>query len=197
MPTRLFFAALPSILSLTFGLQIAHADIYTWTDADGRVNVSNLAPPAGARVTSVMHETAPKIAPPSDSYREAARQAEALALADRVRQLESEVELARRPPPPPPEWAMAPAPPPVQYAYPPAPPAQYDVTPQASSECDPARTNCGPFGVLYPYPYQSVVVIRAPYFRRSRPDFDRGGRHVAWQRPPMHVAGGLHPLILR
>jgi hypothetical protein len=149
MPTRLFVALLPSIVSLTFGLQLARADIYTWVDTDGRVNVSNLAPPAGARVTSVMHESAPKVAPVSDSYREAARQAEALARADRVRQLEREVELARRPEPPP-QWAMAPAPPIVQYVYPPSapPPAQYDATPQASSDCDPARTNCGPFGVI-------------------------------------------------
>ena len=35
----------------------ARADIYTWTDAGGRVNISNLAPPEGARVTSVLHET--------------------------------------------------------------------------------------------------------------------------------------------
>src|SRR5438034_941623 len=147
-----------------------------------------------------MHESAPKIAPPSDSYREAARQAEVLALADRLRQLEREVEIARHPPPPP-QYSVAPALPPVQYAYAAPPPAQYDVTPQASSQCDPARTNCGPFGVIYPFinPYPaSVIVVRAPNFRRPPPGLVRGGRNPAPPpRPPMHAAFGPAPLKLR
>ena len=210
MRARLLFAVLLSLLGLTLGLRLAYADTYTWTDASGRVNVSNMPPPEGSRVTHVVHESAPKVAPPSDSYREAARQAEVLALADRVRQLEREVEIARQPPPP--QYAVAPAPPPVQYAYAPppvqyAPPAQYDVTPQASAECDPARTNCGPFGVLNSYvnpygnpyinPYPaSVVVIRAPNFRRPYPV--HGGRNPAPPtRPPMRTASGLNPVRLR
>ena len=62
MVTLLLRASLPAILAGTFGLQLAHADIYTWVDASGSINVSNVAPPEGVRVTSVMHESAPAIA---------------------------------------------------------------------------------------------------------------------------------------
>jgi hypothetical protein len=214
MRARLLFAVLLPMLVLTIGLRVAYADTYTWTDAAGRVNVSNLPPPEGSRVTNVVHESAPKGTPPSDSYREAARQAEVLALADRVRQLEREAEIARYTPPP--QYAVAPppvqyAPPPVQYAYAP-PPAQYEVAPQASAECDPAHTNCGPFGIINSYynpyfnaygnpyinPYPaSVIVVRAPNFRRPHPGHGGGRNPALPPRPPMHAASGLNPLRLR
>ena len=41
------------------GRLAARADIYTWTDRPAGSNISNVAPPEGARVTSVLHE-APK-----------------------------------------------------------------------------------------------------------------------------------------
>jgi len=80
-------------------LPTAQADIFTWVDAAGKVNISNLDPPAGARVTSVTHLNPPKVTPPSDAQREALREQEVQALADRVRQLQDEVEYARHQPP--------------------------------------------------------------------------------------------------
>jgi len=91
----------------------AHADIFTWTDKSGNVNVSNLPPPEGARVTSVTRD------PPKDPAREAAamearRQAEVRALAERVQQLQAELERRDAPPP----VAFMP-PPPMPYSAPP------------------------------------------------------------------------------
>jgi hypothetical protein len=90
MRTRLLRAALPVVLAGTFGLQPAHADLYTWVDATGGVNVSNLAPPVGVRVTNVIPAGPPKTTTRDDA-REAVRDAEVQALTKRVRQLEDEV----------------------------------------------------------------------------------------------------------
>ena len=91
MLTRILRATLPVVLASTFGLQPAHADLYTWVDASGGVNVSNLAPPKGARITNVIVATAPKTTTRDDDAREAARDAEVQALTKRVRQLEGDV----------------------------------------------------------------------------------------------------------
>src|SRR5947209_9922280 len=96
MLMRLLRAVLPAALAFTFGLPLAHADIYTWVDASGVVNVSNLAPPEGARVTNIIHASAPKIVTPDETTRGAVRQAEVQALAERVLALEDELELAKR-----------------------------------------------------------------------------------------------------
>jgi len=61
----------------------ARADIYTWVDAAGNMNLSNLAPPASAHVINVVHASPQPVA-----AREAVRQAEVQALEDRVRQLD-------------------------------------------------------------------------------------------------------------
>ena len=37
--------------------RLAHADIFTWVDSSGQVNVSNLDPPAGVVVTNVIRDT--------------------------------------------------------------------------------------------------------------------------------------------
>jgi Domain of unknown function (DUF4124) len=88
MLTRLLRATLPAVLAGTFGLQPAHADLYTWVDASGGVNVSNLAPPEGVRITNVT----PASPTATRDAREAARDAEVQTLTKRVRQLEDEVE---------------------------------------------------------------------------------------------------------
>lgn len=84
------------LIVAAFAAATARADIYTWVDANGVVNVSNLRPPAGAEVTHVTIEK-PQ-APPSraDAAREAARQAELQALNDRVRELEGAREAPQR-----------------------------------------------------------------------------------------------------
>src|SRR6476646_8224997 len=97
MRSVLFQSALPVICACALLPQLARADIYTWKDASGRINVSNLAPPEGARVTNVVRERAPAASSPrSDAIRSAARDAEVQALEERVRQLQDEVALARR-----------------------------------------------------------------------------------------------------
>ena len=115
-------AALPAILLGACALPLAHADIYTWTDETGRVNISNLTPPDGARVTRVMHEDKAVIAAldtAREAAREALREAEVRALAERVRQLQNEVELAKRRRRSRSSIEALPAPPIVQYIPPP------------------------------------------------------------------------------
>jgi hypothetical protein len=92
MLTRLLRATLAAVLGGMLWLQPAHADVYTWVDASGGVNVSNLAPPEGVRITNVILASAPKTATRDDDPREASRDAKVQALANRVRQLEDAVE---------------------------------------------------------------------------------------------------------
>jgi hypothetical protein len=92
MLTRLLRAALLAVFAGMFGLQPAHADIYTWVDGSGVVNVSNLAPPEGVRITNVIHASAPKTTTRDDEAREATRDAKVQTLTKRVRQLQGEVE---------------------------------------------------------------------------------------------------------
>ena len=188
MGTRLLRASLPVILAGTFGVQLAHADIYTWVDASGSINVSNLAPPDGVRVASVMHESAPATAARAEAAREAARQAEVQALAERVRQLE-DIELAKGQAPPPVDYRAIPPPPVIQYVVVP-PPAQYAVNPAppANTGCDPAWIDCGLWAIPGIYP-TSVFLLRAPNFRHFHPG--RGGHQIAVQ-PPMRAPGTLH-----
>jgi uncharacterized protein DUF4124 len=174
MVTRFLRIALPLALVAAFGLQTARADIYTWVDASGSINVSNLSPPEGVRVTSVIRATAPAVTG-DESAIDAAQQAKAKALEDRVRQLENEVELSKREPPPIPYPPIPypPMPPIVQY-FVEAPPVfnQYAVSdaPPANYGCDPTF-NCGLAWTPGFYPV-SVVVLRAPGFRHFRPSPD-------------------------
>ena len=187
MGTRLLRASLPALLAGAFGLQLAHADIYTWVDASGSINVSNLAPPDGVRVSSVTRSSAPATAR-ADAAREAARQAEVEALAQRVRQLEDDVELARRQAPPPVDYRAIPPPPVIQYLVVPQP-AQYALNPAlpASTGCDPAWSDCGLWGIPGIYP-TGVIVLRAPNFRH----FHTGrGEHRFTVQPPMRAPGTL------
>ena len=144
-------------------MSAARADIFTWTDASGRVNISNLAPPEGARVTSVLHE-APKPARPQPPP-ETAPQSDVRALADRVMQLEWELDLAKRQPPPTVVYAAAPP----QPQYPPQPIPQYSYPEPApgygSYGCDPSWLGCGFAWSPWGYP-ASIVVVRSPGFHR-------------------------------
>jgi hypothetical protein len=177
--------------------QLANADITTWVDASGTVNVSNLDPPAGARVTKVIHESASK--PTRDeAARDAARRADVQALTDRVQELEDELEHNRRPAPV--EYRAVPMPTPVPYPVPypvetaPAPAQYAGAGPYASGGCDPAWISCSSWWNSYFYPY-SVVVVRSANFRRGQNVHNGrpfGGHQPAGQHP-MRVssAGGL------
>ncbi len=185
MLKHLLRTLLPLALGLSFGLQAAQAAIYTWTDASGRVNVSNLAPPEGTRVTSVVPES-PPVAPGTSIADDAARRLEVQALADRVRQLEFDAQFAQRQPAP---VATYQAPPVATYQM---PPVQYSEFPPAYADtpdlgCNPSWAGCGnwwmPFGYGYP-----IVVVQSP-FRHARP-IKGGGHNMPVQRPmrPFGVA---------
>jgi hypothetical protein len=177
MSTRILRAALLTALVVPFAAERAHADIYTWIDASGVVNVSNLAPPPGVRVTNVTHQKG------TQSNSAATREAEMQAMKARIRNLELEVELATRPPVPPDYRPAAvdyrpaavdyrPVPVPVSVPYVSEPmswPMPYvpSVAPPPANDCP---WNCGlAWGSpIYPV-YPSVVVVTVPSLR--------GGHH--------------------
>jgi hypothetical protein len=190
MFTHLLRTAFAVVLAGAFGLQLAHADIYTWVDASGTVNVSNLEPPEGVRVTKIIRETGPKTTTHDDVARDAARQAEVQALATRVQQLQDEVDQARRQAPVQAEYPAI-APPAMPYGVDLAPqPLQYadNAGPPTSIGCDVTWAGCGLWWGPSIYP-ANVVVLRAPKFRRFNPV--HGGHHFAAQQP-VRASGGSH-----
>src|SRR6185369_8925131 len=100
MRQHLRTAALTTGFAAMLATGVAHADVYTWTDESGMLNVSNLTPPEGAKIAKVVKESPRTTPPPSAPPPDAAPPIEFQTLALRVRQLEYEVELARRQPPP-------------------------------------------------------------------------------------------------
>ncbi|HEY3177624.1 MAG TPA: DUF4124 domain-containing protein [Casimicrobiaceae bacterium] len=190
MATHWRFAVLPLILVFALSSQVAHADIYTWVDASGAINVSNLSPPEGVRVTRITHENPVKTAARLDTARDVKHDAEVQALSDRVRQLEREVQVAKTYTPP--------SQPIVMYASaPPAPvaaPAYVDAMPAPMNVCDPAFTSCGYWWGQGFYP-GNVIVVRAPSFRRTNPFHGshrfQAAHHFAAQRPMQHPHGGM------
>jgi hypothetical protein len=185
MVTDFLRAALPALLFAAFGSQPAQADIYTWVDRSGTINVSNLTPPEGARVTNIIHASAPETAARDAAAREAARLADVQDLNARVRQLEGEVELASRQAPPA-DYRPILAPPVMQYFINNValPPEQYavDATPSAYAGCNPGWIGCGLW-----WAFPSVVVLRAPNTRPTH----HGPRDFSVQQPfaapqPMH-----------
>jgi hypothetical protein len=193
MFTRLLGISLFAILAgATIMHESARADVFTWVDKSGSINVSNIAPPDGVNVTKVVHTTPEEVAAREAAAREAARQAEVQALAERVRQLEGQVQLASMAPPPM-QYRPAPAPPPlpppmVQYVADPTPPMQYASygAPSSSYGCDGWQFDCGMWGG-YGYYLPSVVVVRAP-FRRQPPFHDPHNMAV---HQPMRTPRGM------
>ena len=154
MPARSIRTGLLTGCIAAFGLvATAHAEVYTWTDASGKINVSNLTPPDGVRVTNVVREQ-PRTA--ADVAREAAYQRQQMqALADRVRQLESELQAPRDPPPAAPPIVIAPV---IQYVTAPFPePYMPAYETPSTAGCDPYWFGCGGWGAFYP---GSVAVLR-------------------------------------
>lgn len=171
-----------ALLVCALGLPCAYADVYTWVDASGNVNVSNLTPPEDARITSVI-PTLQKTAAQVEADREAARRAEILVLNERVSRLQEEVEQARRQAPPI-GYGYAP-PPPMPYMAPPAPQYSNWVPPDVSYAMDaPAQWSidcswpnyCGGGWGAWGYP-APIVVIGGGDFRRGGPR--RGERPFA------------------
>lgn len=136
------------VLAAAVSVAPARADIYTWVDAKGVTNVSNLAPPEGVSVKNI----APS--PPKDPAREAAvreaaqHEAEMQALNERLAQMQFALEQSGRAAYPPMAYAPPPTvvvvqPPPMPYANF-APPPAYDAGPGVSpiNGCD-YSFNCG------------------------------------------------------
>ena len=188
MRKHLVAAILPLTLVCSWATQLAHADIYTWTDAKGTVNISNVAPPEGTHITKVVQESPPEVIEARAAAAAAAREAEVQMLAARVRQLEFEAEMARR------QQPM------VMYAPPPTPPAvvQYvmNVAPPQSSYgsgsgygCDGSWGDCGP-GFGYGFYPPAVFVVGAPF--RARPPFQRGHRPGMQGQSAVRAPGRMH-----
>ena len=195
MLTDLLRVAVPAIFAGALALPIAHAEIYTWIDASGGTNVTNLPPPDGAKVTKVQHALPPEIAARQDAAREAAQRAEAQALTERVHRLEDEAALAANRAPPP-DYRPA-APPVVQYIVEPQPvslPQAIETaqpqSPYGYGGCDPTWWGCGLswFPGVYP---ASVIVVRTPGFRHTRPP--HSGQNLTGPRLPPPFGRPLVP----
>ena len=165
MLPRTLRAALPAMLAGALGLPLAHADIYTWADASGAINVSNLPPPEGVRVTNIVRAPPPEIVAREEAAGEAARKAETQALAERVRQLEDAVAARQAPRA---DYRPIPSPPLIQYVVEPAPPPMQQIVemapPAYAGGCDFAWGGCGLWWASDFYP-ATVIVLRASTFR--------------------------------
>lgn len=173
----MFRVALAIAFLFATGVPQARGDVYTWVDANGKVNVSNLTPPDDATVSSVVHEAPRPPVPPAPIVVAAAPQADVQILAERIRQLEYEVEFARRQPPPPVQYVPVPSQPMMQYATEPEPQPTYGWCDQAWNGCWNSWGNGWGFGA---YPV-GVVVLSSPNFHRPF-----GGR--GFHRQPMPKA---------
>lgn len=176
----------------------AHADIYTWVDESGTLNVSNLEPPAGVTVTRVDRTLPRQPLPPPPARDEAIA-----ALSDRVAALQEEI--ARRDAAPrvvhgtPPDDAPGVASPAYDgvASYAPAAIQQWisvygTAPPPASSGCDPSWWGCAYGWASYGYP-GVIVVPAAPHRGNARPPHRRPshpGMPVASPRLP---SAGLVP----
>jgi hypothetical protein len=173
--------ALASIVAVVASVS-AYADIYTWVDAKGNINLSNLAPPEGAQVTNVFRED-PATHANSEAARAVARSDEVRALGERVTQLEQDLDAAKREPP-----AVAYVPPAPVVISAPNPPvfAQAIVAPPtpAYTGCTDPWASC--FFPGYPGFYPTgVVVLSAPAPHGFHQGRREGNGH---RRPMMQVA---------
>jgi hypothetical protein len=150
----------------------AHAAIYTWTDSTGRTNFSNVEPPPGAKVLAVVDDRpAPPLGPDAEQD---ARDARVRALAERVHQLEADLQRARQ------RDAAAVAP----VALSPSP---------APARCDSTAYDCGDASGA-PYFYSgypaSIVFVQPPYHRDRWPRQQIPFRSIA-------PSGGLPSTLIR
>jgi len=188
-----------AFLVLLLSAGAAQADIYTWTDKNGVVNVSNLPPPEGVRPTRVTHE-APKDPAREAAAREAAHLAELRALNERVAQLQEQVEQSRREIPPP--MAVV-APPMMPYAAPSGPYIVNVVTQQPAPAYGPTGAcdsgwggwgDCGGFGMWPGYYGSGVVVVPRKNHGGRRFSPSQGQNQVV---PPLIPPPRMRPVVAR
>jgi hypothetical protein len=195
MVPRLRWLVLACSVPLLAAASAARADMYTWTDAAGRVNISNVAPPEGARITNVRHDVAPRLPPPDPAWEairaaereremqalaERARELEMQVLAERVRSLEREVESSQR-------RVAASMPMPIPYDYP-APPQYVASAASVNPGCDPSWAGCLWNPGWYSGFGGGVVVVGVPVARRYA-SF-HGGQRFSPSRPGGGNGGG-------
>lgn len=186
------FVPILTLLSASLlGAQVAQADIYTWVDGNGVVNVSNLTPPRGADVTNVTVERAQAPAARNDAARDAAREAEVRALSDRVRELESDAQNAPRPaattiiaP------IYVPVPTPVMMPY------QPEMMPMLTQQpgCDPSWYGCLASTTGFYGP--GVIVLPSTGRRHVRPPKPVNAP-VVWPRGNLAALGPWAPSVVR
>ena len=177
IPMHKLFIRAFGLAAIVTASAAAHADIYTWVDAKGNVNLSNLPPPEGTQVTNVFRED-PAVHARSEAARAAARADELKALSERVTQLEQDLDTAKREPP-----AVAYVPPPPVVIAAPNPPvfAQAIVAPPtftpAYADCNDPWASC--FFPGYPgfYPSGVVVLNATPAHGPHRPRQGANDRH--------------------
>lgn len=190
MPTHLLATALAFALVCIFAQRPAEAEIYTWVDAQGRLNVGNLAPPNDARVTRVVRETPSN--PYNDAARAAAQAAEVEALAQRVDQLQAQLHAAARTAPPLPQVVVVQAPAPAPYVV------ESPAPPMYAQDCANGWGGCNAWWGSAFWPFATFVYL--PSTLNARPEWNRG-RHGQRgdprdggpaRRPPMKMAAFAH-----
>jgi hypothetical protein len=172
------------------------ADVYTWIDAKGTTNVSNVPPPAGVRVIGTTHENPAAIAR-AEALHKADQDAQVRALSERVAELERAVGQAERTPPPATFHAAPPdyAPPPAQFTVTTLPYEQpNDIAPPYGLGC--AWAGC-PLG-FYPAPF--VVVSRGfdgrrSFGQRKHGNAFAGPRHRSMTPPRVAALAHTRPLL--
>jgi len=191
----MFPTARPAIFAAMAALSLqapaVHADIYTWTDKSGVMNVSNEPPPEGVRVDKVLH-VKPHESPPPFEADDAAHRAEIASLSEQVRQLQDQVQAASVPRPP----FAVPVPMPVS-----APAPQVVYVPEAAPEpsygngygCDTLWAGCiNSWGNWFATPF---VVVTAPDGRRHRFHGRMGNLPPASGGPVLPLGPNPKPVI--
>lgn len=160
------------ILVSAAALAPARADIYTWTDESGRLNVSNLKPSDNVSLTRVYRED-PDTPARAEAARQAARDSELRTLASRVQELDRELDTAshRESPPIVSSTILPPAPPPDPIAVAPPVPEYAEAAPP-SSTCDATLYDCTTWWRPGPYP-SGMFDVSEPDERRY-PSYSRG-----------------------
>jgi Tfp pilus assembly protein FimV len=169
MTMRLDVHRIMSVVAIAGGLvsTSAFADIYTWVDSSGHLNVSNQEPPDGVRVTNVLRAS-PAAKAGAEAARAAAQRAELQALNQRVEELERDLDAASQVAPMP--FAYAPA---IAAAVPPVYPTFVTQTivvpsapagpapPPAYGDCWDGSASCFQPGYYGFYPSGVVVLSTA------------------------------------
>jgi hypothetical protein len=159
--------ALVCLLSL-LGSTAANADIYKWTDENGKTVISNSRPESGQKVKNLevtVRETKSPVVPQTTQQM----------LLDKLDNLERQLAAQQQTQalPPPPYYSASPPPPPPNYYYPDSYAGYY------------------PSVAAYPYGFYGGT----PFFGRARHAFPPHAAHYGNQFLPRHsVTIGLAPI---